>query len=95
VSTEPGQLQTGPVRAGGARAVEQLRLVAVELQMWPIQRALHLPIEVYLAALKEPIPPNPEVFEPLRKYFGVDHVARFFDDLLWATRALKVARTAG
>src|SRR5436305_2722937 len=28
---------------GGARVVEQLRLVAVELQMVPIQRALHLP----------------------------------------------------
>jgi hypothetical protein len=72
--------------AGGARAVEQLRLVAVELQMWPIMRALHLPVEVYFAAMKEPIPPNPEVFEPLRKHLGVDHVARFFDDLLWATR---------
>jgi NAD(P)H-dependent FMN reductase len=79
--------------AGGARAVEQLRMVAVELQMWPIRSALHLPLEVYLAAMKEPIPPNPQVFEPLRKTFGVDRVAQFFDDLLWAARALKVARS--
>jgi NAD(P)H-dependent FMN reductase len=34
---------------GGARAVEQLRQVAVELQMVPVQRAVHLPIEVMLA----------------------------------------------
>jgi NAD(P)H-dependent FMN reductase len=81
--------------AGGARAIEQLRLVAVELQMWPITRALHLPVEVYLAAMKEPFPPNPEVFEPMRKYLGVDHVARFFGDLLWAARALKAARASG
>ena len=77
---------------GGARAVEQLRLVAVELQMWPIKSALPLPLDVYFAAMKEPIPPNPAVFEPLRKHLGVDQVARFFDDLLWATRALKAAR---
>jgi NAD(P)H-dependent FMN reductase len=80
--------------AGGARAVEQLRMVAVELQMWPIKSALHLPLDVYLAAMKEPIPPNPQVFEPLRKTFGVDRVAQFFDDLLWAAQALKVARSA-
>ena len=28
---------------GGARAVEQLRLVAVELQMAPIRQAVHIP----------------------------------------------------
>ncbi|HEY4188152.1 MAG TPA: NAD(P)H-dependent oxidoreductase [Polyangia bacterium] len=78
---------------GGARAIEQLRLVAVELQMWPIKAALHLPLEVYLAAMKEPVPPNPQVFEPLRKGFG-DRVAMFFDDLQWAARALKAARAA-
>jgi hypothetical protein len=62
--------------------------------MWPIQRALHLPIEIYFAAMKEPVPPNPAVFEPLRTYLGIDHVGRFFDDLLWAGRALKAARAA-
>jgi NAD(P)H-dependent FMN reductase len=80
--------------AGGARAVEQLRLVAVELQMWPVRGALHLPLEVYLAAMKEPVPPNPEVFAPLKKSLVGDRVALFFDDLLWAARALRVARTA-
>jgi NAD(P)H-dependent FMN reductase len=79
--------------AGGARAVEQLRMVAVELQMWPIKTGLHLPLEVYLAAMKEPVPPNPEVFAPMKNMFG-DRVAMFFDDLLWAARALKAARDA-
>ena len=81
--------------AGGARAVEQLRLVAVELQMWPIARALHLPVRGLPRSDEGADPPNPEVFEPLRKHLGVDHVARFFDDLLWATRALKAARASG
>jgi NAD(P)H-dependent FMN reductase len=77
--------------AGGARAIEQLRLVAVELQMWPIRHAIHLPLDVYLAAMKEPVPPNPQVFAPLKNMFG-DRVAMFFDDLLWSGRALKAAR---
>ena len=79
--------------AGGARAVEQLRLVAIELGLWPIRSALHLPLDVYLGAIKEPVPPNPEIFAPLKKVFGVDRVALFLDELLWAGRALKAART--
>ena len=81
--------------AGGARAIEQLRLVAVELQMWPIRHAIHLPLDVYLAALKEPVPPNPGVFAPLKNVFGTDRVALFLDELLWAARALKAARDPG
>ena len=66
-------------------------------QREPKRRALHLPVDVYLAAMKEPIPPIPpipQIFEPLRKTFGIDRVAQFFDDLLWAARALKAARSA-
>ena len=32
--------------AGGARAIEQLRQVVVELQMYPIKNAIHIPLEV-------------------------------------------------
>ena len=56
--------------------------------------AIHIPTEVYLAAMKEPVPPNPEVFDPLKKSRFGDRVAVFFDDLLWAARALKSAREA-
>ena len=38
---------------GGARAVEQLRLSAIELQMAPIRTAVHIQMSVYLAVLKE------------------------------------------
>jgi NAD(P)H-dependent FMN reductase len=79
--------------AGGARGVEQMRLVAIELQMWPIRSAIHIPSDIYLAAMKEPVPPNPEVFAPLKKMRG-DRVAMFLDDLFWAARALRAARNA-
>jgi hypothetical protein len=68
--------------------------VTIELQMWPIKTSLHLPLEVYLAAMKEPVPPNPQLFEPLKKGLGGDRVAAFFGDLLWAARALRTARQA-
>lgn len=79
--------------AGGARAIEQLRLVAVEMLMWPIRSAIHLPLDVYLAVMNEPVPANPELFEPLKKG-RVNVVDRFFGELLWAARALKSARAA-
>ena len=38
---------------GGARAVEQLRLNAVELEMAPIRHGVHIQLPDYLAVLKE------------------------------------------
>jgi NAD(P)H-dependent FMN reductase len=43
--------------SGGARAIEQLRLVAIEMRMWPIRSAIHIPTAVYLAVMNDPIPP--------------------------------------
>jgi len=77
--------------AGGARAVEQLRQVVIELQMWPIRSAIHLPLAVYLAVMKEPTPANPDLFKPLKEG-RINQVERFFNELLWAARALKAAR---
>lgn len=48
---------------------------------------------VYLAAMKQPLPSDPQVFEPLKKSPFGDRVAMFFTDLLWAARARKEART--
>ncbi len=72
---------------GGARSVEQLRQVAVELQMVPIRNAIHIPGEVYMAALKESVPVNPEVFGPVK-----EKATGMIEQLLWWARALKTAR---
>jgi NAD(P)H-dependent FMN reductase len=75
--------------AGGARAVEQLRLVAVELQMAPIKCAVHLPIPVYLAVRNEPMPVDPKHFAA-----GEPAATAMRDDLAWWAEALRVARQA-
>ena len=71
---------------GGARAIEQLRLVAVELQMAPIRNSVHIPGEQYFpvvfgkAEAKELFALQSEKVEPM------------ITQLLWWTRALKNAR---
>jgi NAD(P)H-dependent FMN reductase len=80
--------------AGGARSVEQLRQVVVELQMIPIRNAIHIPSDVYLAVMKEQVPINPELFSPLRKSIMGDRVEAFLNEFLWTARALKTARQA-
>lgn len=77
--------------SGGARAIEQLRLVAIEMRMWPIRSAIHIPTAIYLAVMNEPVPPNLELFNPLKEG-RINQVARFFDELLWAAQALTRAR---
>ena len=79
--------------AGGARGVEQLRLVAIEMQMWPIRSAIHIPPAVYMTVMHEAVPANPDLFKPLKEG-RVNHVERFLTELLWAARALKQARSA-
>lgn len=71
---------------GGARAVEQLRLVAIELEMAPIRHAVHVLPDVFRAANAGHV----EAFEPLKA-----NAEKMFDHLLWWTRALKTAREQG
>ncbi len=78
--------------AVGARAVEQLRQVAVELQMAPIRNAIHIPTDIFFAAIMGKGPTGPEMFEPIHEGMMGDPVERFFNDLLWWTKALKTAR---
>lgn len=69
---------------GGARAVEQLRQVAVELQMAPTRHAVHIPEFWTRTDEKGNL-----------KTDGLDTSKdKMIEDLLWWTRALKVARTA-
>lgn len=69
----------------GARAVEQLRLVAIELDMVPIRRAVHLPREPLMAHFQG---------QPVEdKLTASDAAAKtVLDDLAWWAKALKTAR---
>jgi len=80
--------------AMGARSVEQLRQVAIELQMAPIRNAIHIPVDIFLAAMMGKGPQGPEMFESIRKSPGGDKLQIFFDDLLWWARVLKQGRKA-
>lgn len=75
--------------AGGARAIEQLKQVAIELQMVPIRSSIHIPSSVYLAAMNEKLPVNLELFKPLLT--PVDRVDSFLNELIWMTKTLKTA----
>ena len=77
--------------AGGARAIEQLRQVVIELQMVPIRSAIHIPTEVYLAVRNEKVPVNPELFKPLREGTRGDRVETFFNELINCAKTLKAA----
>ena len=74
---------------GGARAIEQLRLVAVEFEMAPLRHAVHILPDVLLPAMRSPDPFDTAVFAPLEpklKLLG--------DDLAWWASALTAARSS-
>lgn len=70
--------------AGGSRAAEQLRQVAVELQMVPTRFGVVLP-GIWQAIDEHGVPKDPMVMK------SVDALA---DDLIWWARALHTARLA-
>jgi NAD(P)H-dependent FMN reductase len=69
----------------GARAVEQLREVAVELQMAPVRNAVHMPFDVLMAAGKGT--PESELFSA---YEGSGN--GMLDQLIAWSKALKTLR---
>lgn len=71
---------------GGARAVEQLRLNAIELQMAPIRSAVHIPGEQYFPVVFGKTKAN-ELFA-----LQSEKAEAMVTQLLWWTRALKNAR---
>jgi NAD(P)H-dependent FMN reductase len=72
--------------AGGARAIEQLRLVTIEFEMAPLRRAVHiLPDLMRPAMTAETF--TPAIFESLDERLDM-----MVDELLWWTNALKSAR---
>lgn len=73
---------------GGARAVEHLRLIAIELQMAPIRSAVHIPFGTYLEVVNEG--------KKLKDVgFLNDSAKGMLDQFAWWVNALKTAREAG
>jgi NAD(P)H-dependent FMN reductase len=73
---------------GGARAIEQLRLVTVELEMAPLRHAVHILPDV-MRPVRMAETADPELFAALDPRLDT-----LVDDLLWWTRALAAARAA-
>jgi NAD(P)H-dependent FMN reductase len=70
---------------GGARAVEQLRTVAIELQMAPVMRAVHIGLEPSLGVMLHG--------KALDDYpYLAESRTAMFDQLVWWGNALKAAR---
>ena len=72
---------------GAARAVEQLRLVAVELQMAPVRNAVHVGMVEYLGIARQG-----------KSFDDFPHLAQaatgLLDDIAWWSKTLKTARAA-
>jgi NAD(P)H-dependent FMN reductase len=71
---------------GAARAIEQLRLVAVEFEMAPLRWAVHIMPELMIGAMKA------ETFSTDLFASLDDRLTMAVDDLLWWTTALSQAR---
>lgn len=70
---------------GGARAIEQLRTVAVELQMTPLKHEVNIGVEPYIAVANKD--------KSLNDYnFLIASRNDLFDHLVWWASALKAAR---
>jgi NAD(P)H-dependent FMN reductase len=71
---------------GGARAIEHLRLICIELQMAPISRGVHIAGSDFMKVItgKEPI--SALTFLP-------DTATRMFDELSWWAQALAASRS--
>ena len=68
---------------GGGRMVEQLRLVAIELKMVPVNSA------VYFSNIKTLFDENGNINDPAAYS---ERLKKLFDELMWYTEALKTAR---
>lgn len=71
---------------GGSRAIEQLRLVAIELDMVPIRYSVNI-LGPQFVAIREGIPAE-QAFEPLEPF-----LARVIESLTWWADATATART--
>ena len=70
---------------GGARAVEHLRLINVELQMAPVRQAVHIAAADFM-----PLAQGKKTFADMPHL--ADGAKQMLDQLVWWTGALKAAR---
>jgi NAD(P)H-dependent FMN reductase len=75
---------------GGARAIEQLRTVAVEFEMAPLRHAVHILPDVMIACRQASDPSDISMFEPLDP-----RLTLLADDLAWWTTTLAARREPG
>jgi NAD(P)H-dependent FMN reductase len=73
---------------GGARAIEQLRQIVVELEMAPLRHAVHILPDVMVPAMQAE-PGDLTVFAPLE-----GKLTKLAEDLTWWAEALAAARTS-
>ena len=74
---------------GGARAVEHMRNIAVELQMAPVRQGVHIMWEMMAPLMQEKAPVDPA------RFAGVQQAAdTMIDQVVWWASALKTARDA-
>ena len=73
--------------AMGARAIQQLRLIAIELQLAPVRSSVHIPVATLMAHHR-----GGDVAAGLAELEAP--AGRMLDDLLWWTSALKAARAS-
>ena len=74
-------------QVGAARAIEQLRLVAVEFEMAPLRHAVHILPDVTMAARQAEDPGDVSMFAPLEP-----RLKMLADDLAWWATVLAAAR---
>ncbi len=76
-------------QVGGARAIEQLRLVAVEFEVAPLRHAVHILPDVMAVARQADDPGDVTMFAPLEPRLKL-----LADDLAWWASVLGSARQA-
>lgn len=71
--------------AGGARAVEHLRGILVELQVAPLRHAVHINMHEFVGMMREG--------KTFADYpYLADAASKMLDDLLWWTKTLRAGR---
>jgi NAD(P)H-dependent FMN reductase len=73
---------------GAARAIEQLRLVAIELQMAPVRNAVHIGMIEYVGMVQQG-----KTFDDF-PHLG-QTATSLLDDIAWWARSLRAARDVG